>query len=193
VLTIVDLRASSPPVWKTENWRFGIPQKFSQAQSTWASIVVRASIELHNHSSASQSLILRNTTHTGPIRGLDFNPIQTTLFASGGVAGEVCLPSLSICRQAEIVRLMPDLAVDIISSSVVSYLFLYVQLESTNYLTNNVCRFTSGTSRTQANLTRQRQVHGAPSSMKLRPLHGISRSNTSLPAPAAPGTPSCGT
>ncbi|KAF8224277.1 hypothetical protein L208DRAFT_1312374 [Tricholoma matsutake] len=37
----------------------------------------------------SKSLILRNTTHTGPIRGLDFNPIQTTLFASGGVSGEV--------------------------------------------------------------------------------------------------------
>ncbi|KAG5653852.1 hypothetical protein H0H81_009931 [Sphagnurus paluster] len=38
---------------------------------------------------ASESLILRNTTHTGPVRGLDFNPIQTSLLASGGVAGEV--------------------------------------------------------------------------------------------------------
>ncbi|KAG5641968.1 hypothetical protein DXG03_003842 [Asterophora parasitica] len=38
---------------------------------------------------ASDSLILRNTTHTGPVRGLDFNPIQTTLLASGGVNGEV--------------------------------------------------------------------------------------------------------
>ncbi|GLB39367.1 putative steroid receptor RNA activator (SRA1) [Lyophyllum shimeji] len=37
----------------------------------------------------SESLILRNTTHTGPVRGLDFNPIQTTLLASGGVSGEV--------------------------------------------------------------------------------------------------------
>ncbi|KIY53493.1 hypothetical protein FISHEDRAFT_55132 [Fistulina hepatica ATCC 64428] len=35
------------------------------------------------------SLILRNSTHTGPIRGLDFNPIQRSLLASGGVAGEV--------------------------------------------------------------------------------------------------------
>lgn len=49
--------------------------------------------------SASQSLILRNTTHTGPIRGLDFNPIQTTLFASGGVAGEVCDTSTFFSRQ----------------------------------------------------------------------------------------------
>lgn len=49
--------------------------------------------------SASESLILRNTTHTGPVRGLDFNPIQTNLLASGGVNGEVriasFLPTLS--------------------------------------------------------------------------------------------------
>ncbi|TFK70699.1 hypothetical protein BDN72DRAFT_794932 [Pluteus cervinus] len=37
----------------------------------------------------ADSLILRNTTHTGPVRGLDFNPIQTNLLASGGVSGEV--------------------------------------------------------------------------------------------------------
>ncbi|KAJ3561102.1 hypothetical protein NP233_g10405 [Leucocoprinus birnbaumii] len=37
----------------------------------------------------SDSLILRNTTHTGPVRGLDFNPIQSSLLASGGVSGEV--------------------------------------------------------------------------------------------------------
>ncbi|KAF5344633.1 hypothetical protein D9756_011231 [Leucocoprinus leucothites] len=37
----------------------------------------------------SDSLILRNTTHTGPVRGLDFNPIQANLLASGGVSGEV--------------------------------------------------------------------------------------------------------
>ncbi|KAI0674665.1 hypothetical protein C8Q78DRAFT_989533 [Trametes maxima] len=37
----------------------------------------------------SESLILRNKTHTGPIRGLDFNPIQTNLFSSGAVNGEI--------------------------------------------------------------------------------------------------------
>ncbi|CAL1708455.1 unnamed protein product [Somion occarium] len=37
----------------------------------------------------SKSLILRNKTHTGPVRGLDFNPIQTNLFASGAVNGEI--------------------------------------------------------------------------------------------------------
>ncbi|KAF9547194.1 hypothetical protein CPC08DRAFT_675391 [Agrocybe pediades] len=39
--------------------------------------------------SAAESLILRNTTHTGPVRGLDFNPIQNNLLASGGIGGEV--------------------------------------------------------------------------------------------------------
>ncbi|TFY55456.1 hypothetical protein EVG20_g9311, partial [Dentipellis fragilis] len=37
----------------------------------------------------TESLILKNDTHTGPIRGLDFNPIQTSLFSSGGVNGEI--------------------------------------------------------------------------------------------------------
>ena len=32
---------------------------------------------------------MRNTTHTGPVRGLDFNPLQTSLLASGAVGGEV--------------------------------------------------------------------------------------------------------
>ncbi|KAF9057047.1 hypothetical protein BJ165DRAFT_1418148 [Panaeolus papilionaceus] len=39
--------------------------------------------------SAADSLILRNTTHTGPVRGLDFNPTQTSLLASGAIGGEV--------------------------------------------------------------------------------------------------------
>ncbi|KAI8971291.1 hypothetical protein BD414DRAFT_540468 [Trametes punicea] len=37
----------------------------------------------------SELLILRNKTHTGPVRGLDFNPIQTNLFSSGAVNGEI--------------------------------------------------------------------------------------------------------
>ncbi|KZT07919.1 uncharacterized protein LAESUDRAFT_697968 [Laetiporus sulphureus 93-53] len=37
----------------------------------------------------ADSLILRNKTHTGAIRGLDFNPIQMNLFASGAVNGEI--------------------------------------------------------------------------------------------------------
>ncbi|KAK7443253.1 protein transport protein S31 [Stygiomarasmius scandens] len=38
---------------------------------------------------ATESLILRNTQHTGPVRALDFNPVQPNLLASGAVAGEV--------------------------------------------------------------------------------------------------------
>ncbi|TFK96771.1 hypothetical protein BDV98DRAFT_608060 [Pterulicium gracile] len=38
---------------------------------------------------SDDALILRNNTHTGPIRGLDFNPIQTNLLSSGAVNGEV--------------------------------------------------------------------------------------------------------
>ncbi|KAH9171578.1 hypothetical protein EDB89DRAFT_1091731 [Lactarius sanguifluus] len=41
------------------------------------------------HANPSEALILKNSTHTGPVRGLDFNPIQSTLFASGGINGEV--------------------------------------------------------------------------------------------------------
>ncbi|KAJ7139389.1 hypothetical protein C8R44DRAFT_693828 [Mycena epipterygia] len=44
---------------------------------------------------ADDALIMRNSTHTGPIRGLDFNPIQTTLIASGAVSGEVYIWDLN--------------------------------------------------------------------------------------------------
>ncbi|EKM49465.1 uncharacterized protein PHACADRAFT_214425 [Phanerochaete carnosa HHB-10118-sp] len=37
----------------------------------------------------SESLVLRNKAHTGPVRGLDFNPIQTNLVGSGAVNGEI--------------------------------------------------------------------------------------------------------
>ena len=60
--------------------------------------------------SLSESLILRNKTHTGPVRGLDFNPIQTNLFASGAVNGEVCsvLCSLYITEYALDLHLGPQ-------------------------------------------------------------------------------------
>ncbi|KAI0062781.1 hypothetical protein BV25DRAFT_1991321 [Artomyces pyxidatus] len=41
------------------------------------------------HAEPSESLIFKNNTHTGPIRGLDFNPLQTSLFSSGAVNGEI--------------------------------------------------------------------------------------------------------
>ena len=39
--------------------------------------------------SAQESLLFKNEQHTGPVRGLDFNPIQGNLFASGAVNAEV--------------------------------------------------------------------------------------------------------
>ncbi|KAF9226221.1 hypothetical protein BS17DRAFT_776900 [Gyrodon lividus] len=47
------------------------------------------------HADTSGSLILRNTSHTGPIRGLDFNPIQTNLLSSGAIGGEVYIWDLN--------------------------------------------------------------------------------------------------
>lgn len=44
---------------------------------------------------ASESLIVRNTNHTRPVRSLDFNPLQTHLLSSGAVNGEVCIWDLN--------------------------------------------------------------------------------------------------
>ncbi|KAK0496701.1 Hsp90 protein-domain-containing protein [Armillaria luteobubalina] len=41
--------------------------------------------------SSTDSLMLRNTNHTRPVRALDFNPLQTHLLSSGAVNGEVCI------------------------------------------------------------------------------------------------------
>ncbi|KAF9255953.1 WD40 repeat-like protein [Marasmius fiardii PR-910] len=38
---------------------------------------------------STESLILKNTQHNGPVRALDFNPIQTSLLSTGGVGGEI--------------------------------------------------------------------------------------------------------
>lgn len=40
---------------------------------------------------------MKNTTHTGPIRGLDYNGLQPNLLSSGAVNGEVCqFPALLV-------------------------------------------------------------------------------------------------
>jgi hypothetical protein len=41
--------------------------------------------------SASASLLFKNETHTGPVRGLDFNPITKNLLASGSINAEVSI------------------------------------------------------------------------------------------------------
>ncbi|KAF9004641.1 hypothetical protein BDQ17DRAFT_1354419 [Cyathus striatus] len=46
-------------------------------------------VEILAGAGADGSLIQRTSAHSGPVRALDFNPIQTNLLASGGVNGEV--------------------------------------------------------------------------------------------------------
>ena len=55
----------------------------------WFSVFIHAFMFPNNIFRPTDSLILRNTTHTGPVKGLDFNPIQGNLLASGAVGGEV--------------------------------------------------------------------------------------------------------
>jgi protein transport protein SEC31 len=42
--------------------------------------------------------VFRNSTHTGPVRGLDFNPLQTNLLGSGAINGEVRVSLLPSAR-----------------------------------------------------------------------------------------------
>ncbi|SJX65258.1 related to SEC31-component of the COPII coat of ER-golgi vesicles [Sporisorium reilianum f. sp. reilianum] len=45
--------------------------------------------------SESDAQVIKNTTHTGPVRGLDFNPLQPNLLSSGAVAGEIFIWDLN--------------------------------------------------------------------------------------------------
>ncbi|KAJ1021086.1 hypothetical protein NDA16_003872 [Ustilago loliicola] len=45
--------------------------------------------------SESEAQVIKNTTHTGPVRGLDFNPLQPNLLSSGAVAGEIFIWDLN--------------------------------------------------------------------------------------------------
>ena len=72
-----------------ENGELGLwdPEKIisgSECVSSSLSCIISDSTD-----SATDALILRNTTHQGTVRGLDFNPIQTNLLSSGAVNGEV--------------------------------------------------------------------------------------------------------
>lgn len=71
------------------NWLFGIHPKYLIMRGECLYTVYLTS--LTQMASPAQSLLLRNSTHTGPIRGLDFSPIQTNLLSSGGINGEVSI------------------------------------------------------------------------------------------------------
>lgn len=42
-----------------------------------------------NGATSDEARIFSNNKHTGPVRGLDFNPIQKNLMLSGAVGAEV--------------------------------------------------------------------------------------------------------
>ncbi|KAK0191818.1 hypothetical protein F5146DRAFT_1037270 [Armillaria mellea] len=58
---------------------------------TWGYLALWDPAKILAGAGSSESLILRNTNHTGPVRALDFNPLQTHLLSSGAVNGEVCI------------------------------------------------------------------------------------------------------
>jgi len=41
--------------------------------------------------SADEARIFRSDKHSGPVRGLDFNPLQTNLLLAGAINAEVSL------------------------------------------------------------------------------------------------------
>jgi hypothetical protein len=90
MLTEIAHKVLSPLASRMVSWLCGILQRFWQALGmSWPTLIDFTTPPTRPFYSTPQSLILRNTTHTGPVRGLDFNPIQTNLLASGGINGEV--------------------------------------------------------------------------------------------------------
>ena len=83
-------------VWRLEKYMSMTQRKSWPARGT--SIVKGKTDE-----SADESRIYTSHKHTGPVRGLDFNPIQKNLLASGAVNAEVS--SLALNRS----KLMTDL------------------------------------------------------------------------------------
>ena len=73
-------------------WRLGKYMSMTQRRS-W--LVKGTSIVMgRTDASADESRIYTSHKHTGPVRGLDFNPIQKNLLASGAVNAEVSSPTL---------------------------------------------------------------------------------------------------
>jgi hypothetical protein len=73
-------------------WRLGKYMSMTQRKSWLArgTLLVKGKTD----KSADESRIYTSHKHTGPVRGLDFNPIQKNLLASGAVNAEVSPPEL---------------------------------------------------------------------------------------------------
>ncbi len=71
--------------WKAVSSRCGMPTKFSLARGALS--LVTLVVSLYLTLSRTSALL---ASHTRPVRGLQFGPIQHHLLATGGGAGEVC-------------------------------------------------------------------------------------------------------
>jgi len=89
-------RGSLLPVWKLGKYTCMIQRRLWLARGMYTS-------PSRADESADESRIYTSHKHTGPVRGLDFNPIQKNLLASGAVNAEVS-HSLYLNNQ-----LIPDL------------------------------------------------------------------------------------
>jgi hypothetical protein len=68
-------------------WRLGKYMSMTQRKSWLAR--GKSAVKAKTDESADESRIYTSHKHTGPVRGLDFNPIQKNLLASGAVNAEV--------------------------------------------------------------------------------------------------------
>jgi hypothetical protein len=87
-------------------WRLGKYMSMTQKRSWLARgtlIVIGKTDE-----SADESRIYTSHKHTGPVRGLDFNPIQKNLLASGAVNAEVSSPMIGSFKLTIDLHLRPE-------------------------------------------------------------------------------------
>lgn len=91
LLIVRTLEESLQRVWRLEKYRSGMQTRYSMAQSELKRYVELQTFCLTDMwtQSAEEATVFKNETHTGPVRGLDFNPIQQNLLATGAIKAEV--------------------------------------------------------------------------------------------------------
>ena len=87
-------------------WRLGKYMSMTQRRSCLARGKLIAKDKAD--ASADESRIYTSHKHTGPVRGLDFNPIQKNLLASGAVNAEVSSPELGRSKLTIDLHLRPE-------------------------------------------------------------------------------------
>jgi hypothetical protein len=86
-------------------WRLGKYMSMTQRRS-WLARGTSA-VKGKADESADESRIYTSHKHTGPVRGLDFNPIQKNLLASGAVNAEVSYQNLGTPKLTSDIYLRP--------------------------------------------------------------------------------------